>query len=227
MTQLTSLPPDVERARATLGRNSLANYEVVSRAIRTHHPGGGTLLDIGCGKGALWSFVEDHFAAYIGIDVISYPEFPATAAFHAVNLNSQTVPVPDATADVVVSVGTIEYLENPRAFMREVARLAKPGGLVVVSCPNLLSWLSKMCLLLRNHFSAFPPTGPWSQAITALLETDLVRIARECGLTDLRLLYNDNGRIPLTSWHWPNWRLFRGRRFSDTVVLVATRGRDG
>jgi len=223
MDALNVVAPDVERARATLGTNSRANYEVVSRVIQLHHGRGGSLLDIGCGKGTLWHYVHHYFGSYLGVDAISYPEFPSAATFHLVNLNSQMVPLPDNSADVVASVGVIEYLENPRAFMREVARLVKPGGLVIVTTQNQLSWLSKISLLLRNRFAGFPPEGPWSQAITALLESDLVRIARECRLNDIRLQYNDHGRIPWTNQSWPRCWLFRGRRFSDTVVLVATK----
>jgi 2-polyprenyl-3-methyl-5-hydroxy-6-metoxy-1,4-benzoquinol methylase len=50
--------------------------------------------------------------------------------------------VADDYADVVASVETIEHLENPRAFMRQLARVVKPGGVVIVSTPNQLSLLT-------------------------------------------------------------------------------------
>jgi 2-polyprenyl-3-methyl-5-hydroxy-6-metoxy-1,4-benzoquinol methylase/ribosomal protein S27E len=39
-------------------------------------------------------------------------------------------------ADVVVSFETIEHLFSPREFLHQVKKMIKPGGLLVVSCPN-------------------------------------------------------------------------------------------
>ena len=43
------------------------------------------------------------------------------------------------------------------------------------------------------------------------------------GLTDIEIRYTDQGRIPLTAWHWPSAAGVRGRWFSDNVVMVARR----
>ena len=50
-----------------------------------------------------------------------------------IDLDAGRVPLPDASAETVVAVETIEHLENPRAFFRELFRLAKPGGTVLVT----------------------------------------------------------------------------------------------
>jgi 2-polyprenyl-3-methyl-5-hydroxy-6-metoxy-1,4-benzoquinol methylase len=121
-------------------------------------------------------------------------------------------------------VETIEHLENPRAFVRELARLAKPGGTVLVTTPNQLSLLSKLTLLTRNQFNAFQEApGLYPAHITALLEVDLRRIARETGLEGVEVHYSGFGRIPFTARHWP--RPLQGRAFSDNVALLARRPR--
>ena len=54
---------------------------------------------------------------------------------------------------------TIEHLENPRAFVRLLTRLARPGGWVIVTTPNQHSLLSKGTFLLRGqhvHFQDVP-----------------------------------------------------------------------
>ena len=71
-------------------------------------------------------------------------------------------------------IETIEDVENQRAPMRELARLAKPGGWVLVSTPNQLSQASKPCLLLKDellHFQQRP--GLYPAHSSALHEVDL------------------------------------------------------
>ena len=106
----------------------------------------------------------------------------------------------------------------------ECARIVRPGGLVVVTTPNQLSLASKLHLVVNDEFLAFKEApGLYPAHITALVETDLRRIARECGLVDIQFRYTDRGRIPLTAVSWPSRLGARGRWFSDNVVMVASR----
>jgi len=215
--------PEVDvaaRARQSLGRSAEPIYRMVARALGGRHSGGGTLLDVGCGTGSLWPYLRDHFDRYVGADVVRYDGFPDGAAFYPVDLDTGRVPLPDASADVVAAVETIEHLENPRAFVRELVRLARPGGWVVVTTPNQLSLLSKLTLVVKNQFNAFQePCYP--AHLTALLEVDLRRIAAECGLTEAAVLYSGHGRIPGTAWHYPHFLSGRLRRMlSDNVLLI-------
>ena len=164
------------RARLSAGVSGEAIYQAVANAVAGFHPGGGTLLDVGCGVGNLWPFVRDRFDRYIGADAVRYDGFPLDAEFAHVDLDSGRVPLSDGAGDVVVAVETIEHLENPRAFARELTRLCRPGGWVVITTPNQLSLLSKLTLVLKNEFSAFR-AGSYPAHLTALLEVDLRRIA--------------------------------------------------
>lgn len=209
-----------DRARASLGTSATAIYRMVAAALAGRHPGGGTLLDVGCGNGELWPFLRDRFAEYHGADVVRYDGFPPEGRFHPVDLDTGRVPLPDGVADVVVAVETIEHLENPRAFARELTRLVRPGGWVVVTTPNQLSWLSKLSLVLKNNYPAFAG-GNYPAHLTALLEVDLRRIAGECEWADVAVAYSRHGRMPGVRWHWPGW-VSRGfpRAFSDNVLVL-------
>ena len=214
------MPATVEqRAERSRGTSAAAIYEMVAAALPTR-PAGGTLLDVGCGRGDLWPFVRERFARYAGADVLKYDGFPAGGAFHAVDLDTGRAPLPDHFADVVVAVETIEHLENPRAFVRELTRLARPGGWVVVTTPNQLSLLSKLGLWVKNEFPAFRGSN-YPAHLTALLEIDLRRIAGECGWTDVAVAYTRRGRVPGTTRHWPRWcsRCFP-RMLSDNVLVI-------
>jgi SAM-dependent methyltransferase len=208
------------RARLSLGTSAEAIYRMVAAALAGRHPDGGVLLDVGCGRGDLWPYVADRFARYAGADVVRYDGFPPEAEFHRVDLDTGRVPLPDGWADVVVAVETIEHLENPRALVRELTRLAKPGGWVAVTTPNQLSLLSKLGLLVRNEFPHFRGAN-YPAHLTALLEIDLRRIAAECGLTEVAVAYSGRGRMPGVRWQWPGFlsRLLR-RALSDNVLVI-------
>src|SRR5262249_49555732 len=139
------------RARQSLGVSTVAVYRAVARALRGRHAGGGVLVDVGCGTGSLWPCVRAQFDRCVGVDALRDAGSPADGAFCQVDLDTGRVPLPDHAGDVVAAVETIEHLENPRAFLRELVRLTRPGGWVIVTTPNQLSLLSKLTLVLKNQ----------------------------------------------------------------------------
>ncbi|HKP86726.1 MAG TPA: class I SAM-dependent methyltransferase, partial [Blastocatellia bacterium] len=141
------------RARQSQGISNAAIYRMVAEAMEKYQVGGEMIVDAGCGAGNLRSFIRDRFGRYTGADAVRYEGFPADAEFYFANLDAGTIPLPDECADAVVAVETIEHLENPRAFMRELARVAKSGGWVIVTTPNQLSLLSLLTLIIKHRFS--------------------------------------------------------------------------
>lgn len=208
------------RLHQTLGQSHDAIYAAVADALRRRRAGG-DVVDVGCGTGRLRSFVQDLCASYVGIDAIRYVGFPADVPFLAADLNNTPIAMPDETADAIAAVETIEHLENPRAFCREIVRLLKPGGWLVVTTPNQRSAVSLGSLLLKGHFAAFQDNNyPAHQ--TALLDTDLRRIAVENGLEQVAIEFTHVGRVPFMARHYPSSvaRAFP-RACSDNVLLVA------
>lgn len=209
-----------ERARRSLGISNTDIYELVDRCIERCHTGGGVLLDVGCGSGSLWRFVSRHFDRYVGADVARYDGFPADGRFIPVDLDHQRVGLADGTADVVAALETIEHVENPRAFLRELTRLCRPGGWLIVTTPNQLSLLSKLTLILKNQFNAFQDSC-YPAHLTALLEADLRRMAAECGLVGIQIDYTCHGRVPGGKRHFPGWlSRMLPRVFSDNTLLL-------
>jgi 2-polyprenyl-3-methyl-5-hydroxy-6-metoxy-1,4-benzoquinol methylase len=217
---LTGSFPGLEsRARQSLGISNDAIYRMVTAALDAREAGG-SLIDVGCGAGNLWPFVGHRFENYIGIDAVNYNSFPSDGSFVEANLDVCKIPLPDESAEVVTAVEVIEHLENPRALVREMVRLAKPGGWILVTTPNQLSFLSLLTLVVKKRFSAFQDVQ-YPAHLTALLEIDLRRIASESGLIDVVVAYSCNGRLVLTPWHYPRFLTRRLRRsLSDNVLLI-------
>jgi SAM-dependent methyltransferase len=209
----------LDAATASEGRSDDAILELVGSVARSDGRRFQLAVDIGCGQGDLHPKLREVASAYVGCDLVRYDGLSPEVEFRRADLNGH-FPFDDGFADLVVSAETIEHLENPRHFLREITRIARAGARIIITTPNQLSLLSKLCLLVKNRFSAFLPVH-YPAHITALLESDLVLAAKEAGLDHVRIVYSDSGRIPGTARHWP--RALRGRPFSDNLALVAAK----
>jgi 2-polyprenyl-3-methyl-5-hydroxy-6-metoxy-1,4-benzoquinol methylase len=213
--------PSVEvRARQSRGKSNQDILKMVTRALEQRQITGECVADVGCGQGDFYGYVRLRFARYIGIDAVRYEDFPEQAEFRQLDLDSGGLPLADGSADVVAAIEVIEHLENPREFMRKLVRVAKPGGWVIVTTPNQLSWLSLLTLIVKHRFQAFQDVH-YPTHLTALLEVDLRRVAGEAGLTKIAIDYSQSGRMPLTSRHYPRLLSRRfPRGFSENILVI-------
>lgn len=211
------------RARLS-GGSSLASIHHAVAAALSSAGGSGRLVDVGCGAGGFAPLAGDRFR-YLGVDAVAYEDFPPGVPRVRGDFD-RGIPLADAVADAVVAIETIEHLENPWSFMRELVRITRRGGWVVVSTPNQLSALSLLTLAVRGRFASFQDVH-YPAHRTALLEVDLRRIAADAGLERIRVSYSLAGRLPLTATHYPAAvARLAPRLFSDTVILAGQRPGD-
>jgi SAM-dependent methyltransferase len=102
---------------------------------------GRRILDAGCGVGmyvrAFRQFSDDVYGIDVDADKIveASRELP-----HLQVAPAESLPFEDDFFDVVLSHETLEHVQDDRAAVREAVRVLKPGGRLVVFCPNRL-WL--------------------------------------------------------------------------------------
>lgn len=63
------------------------------------------------------------------------------------NLNDG-IPLEDDSVDVIIACEIIEHLTSPYAFMKEVRRVLKKDGMLILSMPNLCSLKNRLMVLL-------------------------------------------------------------------------------
>jgi ubiquinone/menaquinone biosynthesis C-methylase UbiE len=89
----------------------------------------GTLLDVGCG----WRPYEKTFFAnaekYVGLDYLSDRSKPDVIG------SAQAIPLPDNSFDTVTSTEVLEHVPDPLLAMREMRRVLKPGGYLILTTP--------------------------------------------------------------------------------------------
>ena len=118
----------------------------------------GDYLDVGSGNGELIDRVMRAFPVkaracdYRG-DLLAVEGVTVDVA----NLNAEPLPYPDASFELVTCTEVIEHLEHYRAALREMARVLRPGGVLVVSTPNVLNLRSRLRYLLFGFFNMFGP----------------------------------------------------------------------
>ena len=107
-------------------------------------PAGARVLDAPCGGAAALTLalIEKGFNA-IGADLDLEAAIRLGEAFTKVNLDAP-LPWPDQSFDAVFSTEGIEHLENHFSFLREMGRILKPGGLLVLTTPNITALRSRV-----------------------------------------------------------------------------------
>ena len=103
-------------------------------------------LDVACGEGYGSALLAQRAARVVGADIspeaigharANYADVPK---LEFVAADCAALPFADASFDAVVSFETLEHIRAQEAFLDEVRRVLRPGGLFVVSSPNKLEY---------------------------------------------------------------------------------------
>ncbi len=99
-----------------------------------------TIVDYGCGEGRYLSVLRDYWPQIplIGCD-ISDLALRIAAEHHEdvqlISMGDETVSLPDGFADLVTSVEVIEHVQSAERAASEMARLLRPGGILLLTTP--------------------------------------------------------------------------------------------
>lgn len=135
-----------------------------------------TLLDAGCGAGGTCRVAESLGAVITGLDAseallaIAKKRMP-DATFDLGEL--EELPYPDSSFDVVVASLSVQYAENPSKALKELLRVCKPTGcLVITTWGNPALCDQKQLLEAMGRILPAPPPGkgPFSLSAEGQLE---------------------------------------------------------
>ena len=100
-------------------------------------------LDVGCGNGFITEFVAPGFAEVVGIDVeeMRMEEFRAHVSdrsnFKVLSMSAAKMEFPDEFFSFITSFEVLEHVPDLGSTVREIIRVCKPGGVIVISVPQV------------------------------------------------------------------------------------------
>ena len=98
-------------------------------------------LDLGAGSGALSARLLDAGWDAVAVDA-NADAYMGPARFNSWDLNSQLQD--DSQYQLITAVEVIEHLERPIALLRTIASLLAPGGVAIVTTPNVDSIVARL-----------------------------------------------------------------------------------
>jgi 2-polyprenyl-3-methyl-5-hydroxy-6-metoxy-1,4-benzoquinol methylase len=168
-------------------------------------PSGGRLLEIGCACGFLLVAARERGFTVSGVEMSRWASEYARRVY---DLDVETgdlehLRLPAATYDVVVMADVIEHLTEPRRTLREIHRLLRRGGRLLLLTPDAGSLLARVTgtrwwSVLDDHYFYFSRVTLWR-----LLESEGFAVERMSAL---------GRQFPIAHW------VFKLSQYGSTVL---------
>jgi SAM-dependent methyltransferase len=221
---VTARPGLAQRLNALRKRSPLSPYWLERRWLRrameglAHHAAG-EMLDVGCGERPYAEFFKPKIRRYWGLeyppvadnlnpDVWNRPEMLRTVV--DVWGDAQRLPFASARFDTVLAAEMLEHIPDPDSCVREIARVVRPGGRLLLTVPliaPLHQWPFDFyrytprgieALVQRHGFDVeeITPRGNFASATGATLSHWLVRSLAASKL-------HHDGSVAVSRWRGP------------------------
>jgi SAM-dependent methyltransferase len=167
------------------------------------------VLDAPMGPGALAQWLLEEGFEVWGIDQeLSQSEgLDSRIARLRADLNGP-LPFQDRFFDLVVSLEGVEHLENPFQFFRELHRITRPGGWLILSTPNICNLEERLNFLFRGSFYRVIPREEMERFGSGFDHQNLLTFGEIKQLLSwnsfsIHGLYRDRHKIRQLVWLWP------------------------
>ena len=139
-------------------------------------PAPAQVLDFGAGEGALSYRLADAGYDVTAVDIDEKSYKCSVARFVPLDFNNKSavdafVAAHQNQFDVVLGIEVIEHIESPWEYVRSLTSMLKPRGILLITTPNITSWMSRFRFLFWGQFQHFgeaqlsyghiAPISPW------------------------------------------------------------------
>ena len=146
-------------------------------------------LDVGCGPGALTARLVERLGveAVTGVDPSSSFVAAARARFPGLDVRearAEALPFPDGSFDAVLAQLVVHFMDDPVAGLREMGRVARPGGTVAACVWDHAGGAGPLSLFWRAAHDLHPSCDGES-GLPGTRQGQLTELARTAGLGDV------------------------------------------
>ena len=200
-----------------------------NRRILELLPAGAKCLDVGCGAGGFATLLAERFRFISGVDLsLTLAQTASGRGMQALcaDFDDGDLPYIDDSFDAAVCCDVLEHVFDPLAFVRRVVRVLRPGGLFIVSVPNIRYWPRLRSLI----FGYFPrttgdPHGYDGGHLHYFTTRNVADVFSAAGLTSIRAYgFNaDTSRraAPVTFALQRPWLEAFAREFGCSTIIIA------
>lgn len=112
-----------------------------------------TVLDAGCGRSAevLRKFIGKA-DALIGVDLEEQSE--PLEGINYLKSSVENIDIANDTVDIVISRAVLEHIEYPEKVFREISRVLRKGGSLILLLPNYWDYASIISRIIPNNLHA-------------------------------------------------------------------------
>jgi SAM-dependent methyltransferase len=144
------------------------------------------VLEVGCGDGSFTTDLAQKFSSVTAIDISAGQLAENAARLPGITFRqhdvSETFPFEDGTFEVVWCSEVLEHLFDPRFALREMHRILRPGGRLLVTVPYH-GRFKNVLIALFNWDEHFVPS---TSHIRFYTKRSLSRIVSAAGLSSIR-----------------------------------------
>ncbi len=153
-------------------------------------------LDVGCGDGQIVKIVRDKFSEIHGCDIsiIALNEAKKAGMLTVCSdLNDGYIPYKDNLFDYISALEVLEHVWDPFKLIKEIRRILKPGGRLILTTPNIRYFRNIHTLIFRG---SFPHTSTdsfvWGGGhVHYFTRKDLIFLFSHAGFEDLKFYINE------------------------------------
>ena len=170
-----------------------------------------TVLDVAGGTGYIGQTIKRMGGTYINLDIskgmlsLARKKLSLMKGDHLLVLSDvHKIPLRENRVDVALVSEVLEHVQNPKQVLREVSRVLKPSGTIIVTNPNPF-WAPMQFVAEKVKYKA--PEGPHTYIYHKALMKNMEQEGFSIHTVDIDFMPSDRG-----IWRWLE------RKLSGTIL---------
>lgn len=190
-----------------------------------HVPSGSRVLDVGAGSGAFCRRLQDYGYRPVGADIDAAAWAAEEVPFVQVDIERGLDRAVSERFDAVCCQEVAEHVENPWQLARGLFAVLRPGGVALISTPNIVSFLSRIEFLRNGRFHQFGEADQRYGHMRPIAELEMRTLLERAGFVVREVVAG--GYLPVfdfSSWRPSAWVWNALRGLAYLVARGAKRG---